>query len=138
MLCLPLLDTLSPRLLMMSQVSRFSPYEWQGEDSDDEDETLPSSASRRALPTSSSEFTPGKSAVSRPETLFSPEKLDFDCLPYHGAAVVCFSSGYSQAPTQNQQKEKETPEHTNDFGIFNSLWFSLGAFMQQGCDISPR
>uniref|UniRef100_A0A7N6A969 Glutamate receptor n=1 Tax=Anabas testudineus TaxID=64144 RepID=A0A7N6A969_ANATE len=80
-------------------VSRFSPYEWQGEDSDDEDETLP-------------------------ETLFSPEKLDFDW--------------YSQAPTQNQQKEKETPEHTNDFGIFNSLWFSLGAFMQQGCDISPR
>uniref|UniRef100_A0A7N8WUE1 Glutamate receptor n=1 Tax=Mastacembelus armatus TaxID=205130 RepID=A0A7N8WUE1_9TELE len=60
-------------------VSRFSPYEWQGEDSDDEDETL-----------------------------------------------------------QNQQKEKESPEHTNDFGIFNSLWFSLGAFMQQGCDISPR
>uniref|UniRef100_A0A7N8YM22 Glutamate receptor n=1 Tax=Mastacembelus armatus TaxID=205130 RepID=A0A7N8YM22_9TELE len=53
-------------------VSRFSPYEWQGEDSDDEDETLPDS------------------------------------------------------------------QHTNDFGIFNSLWFSLGAFMQQGCDISPR
>ncbi|XP_016365626.1 glutamate receptor 4-like [Sinocyclocheilus rhinocerous] len=26
----------------------------------------------------------------------------------------------------------------NEFGIFNSLWFSLGAFMQQGCDISPR
>uniref|UniRef100_A0A8C4DXG9 Glutamate receptor n=1 Tax=Dicentrarchus labrax TaxID=13489 RepID=A0A8C4DXG9_DICLA len=47
-------------------VSRFSPYEWKGEDEDDEDETL------------------------------------------------------------------------NDFGIFNSLWFSLGAFMQQGCDISPR
>uniref|UniRef100_A0A8D3AFG6 Glutamate receptor n=1 Tax=Scophthalmus maximus TaxID=52904 RepID=A0A8D3AFG6_SCOMX len=55
-------------------VSRFSPYEWQGDDSDDEDENLPSS----------------------------------------------------------------TPEYTNDFGIFNSLWFSLGAFMQQGCDISPR
>uniref|UniRef100_M4AKJ5 Glutamate receptor n=1 Tax=Xiphophorus maculatus TaxID=8083 RepID=M4AKJ5_XIPMA len=55
-------------------VSRFSPYEWQGEESDEEDET----------------------------------------------------------------KDKETPEHTNDFGIFNSLWFSLGAFMQQGCDISPR
>ncbi|GLD72229.1 glutamate receptor 1-like protein, partial [Lates japonicus] len=28
-------------------VSRFSPYEWKGEDSDDEDETLPSSTSRR-------------------------------------------------------------------------------------------
>uniref|UniRef100_A0A3Q2QDA6 Glutamate receptor n=1 Tax=Fundulus heteroclitus TaxID=8078 RepID=A0A3Q2QDA6_FUNHE len=49
-------------------VSRFSPYEWQAEDSDEEDETVLS----------------------------------------------------------------------NDFGIFNSLWFSLGAFMQQGCDISPR
>ncbi|GAB6033164.1 hypothetical protein CHUAL_012772 [Chamberlinius hualienensis] len=27
---------------------------------------------------------------------------------------------------------------TNDFGICNSFWFSLGAFMQQGCDFSPR
>ncbi|XP_046678071.1 glutamate receptor 1-like isoform X2 [Homalodisca vitripennis] len=26
----------------------------------------------------------------------------------------------------------------NDFSISNSLWFALGAFMQQGCDISPR
>ncbi|XP_044734636.1 glutamate receptor 1-like [Chrysoperla carnea] len=26
----------------------------------------------------------------------------------------------------------------NDFTILNSLWFALGAFMQQGCDISPR
>uniref|UniRef100_A0A3B3YRY9 Glutamate receptor n=1 Tax=Poecilia mexicana TaxID=48701 RepID=A0A3B3YRY9_9TELE len=64
-------------------VSRFSPYEWQGEESDEEDET-------------------------------------------------------AQNQNQNQQKDKEAPEHTNDFGIFNSLWFSLGAFMQQGCDISPR
>uniref|UniRef100_A0A671TNZ0 Glutamate receptor, ionotropic, AMPA 1b n=1 Tax=Sparus aurata TaxID=8175 RepID=A0A671TNZ0_SPAAU len=87
-------------------VSRFSPYEWQGDDSDDEDETLPSSASRRALPTSSSELSPGYSQ--------------------------------NQNQNQNQQKDKETPEYTNDFGIFNSLWFSLGAFMQQGCDISPR
>ncbi|XP_068435989.1 glutamate receptor 1-like isoform X4 [Clinocottus analis] len=39
-------------------------------------------------------------------------------------------------PQENQQKDP--PEHSNDFGIFNSLWFSLGAFMQQGCDISPR
>uniref|UniRef100_A0A672ST67 Glutamate receptor 1-like n=1 Tax=Sinocyclocheilus grahami TaxID=75366 RepID=A0A672ST67_SINGR len=41
------------------------------------------------------------------------------------------------SPDQNQREEKQ-PEHTNEFGIFNSLWFSLGAFMQQGCDISPR
>ncbi|XP_066590291.1 glutamate receptor 1-like isoform X2 [Prorops nasuta] len=26
----------------------------------------------------------------------------------------------------------------NDFSILNSLWFALGAFMQQGSDISPR
>ncbi|KAL9901601.1 glutamate receptor 1 isoform X2 [Glossina fuscipes] len=26
----------------------------------------------------------------------------------------------------------------NDFSILNSFWFSLAAFMQQGCDISPR
>ncbi|XP_043486735.1 glutamate receptor 1 isoform X2 [Polistes fuscatus] len=26
----------------------------------------------------------------------------------------------------------------NDFSIINSLWFALAAFMQQGCDISPR
>lgn len=31
-----------------------------------------------------------------------------------------------------------TTESNNEFGIFNSLWFSLGAFMRQGCDISPR
>ncbi len=30
------------------------------------------------------------------------------------------------------------PTFTNDFTIYNSLWFSLGAFMRQGCDISPR
>ncbi|XP_037619273.1 glutamate receptor 1-like isoform X2 [Sebastes umbrosus] len=92
-------------------VSRFSPYEWKGEDSDDdEDETLPSSSSRRALPTSSSEL----------------------------ALSTGFSQNQNQNQNQNQQKEKESLEHTNDFGIFNSLWFSLGAFMQQGCDISPR
>ncbi|XP_059614013.1 glutamate receptor 1-like [Phlebotomus argentipes] len=26
----------------------------------------------------------------------------------------------------------------NEFSILNSFWFALGAFMQQGCDISPR
>ncbi|XP_075888119.1 glutamate receptor 1-like isoform X2 [Nelusetta ayraudi] len=89
-------------------VSRFSPYEWKGDELDDEDETLPSSSSRRAqLPSSS-------------ELLHSPEFSQTTC------------------HNQNQQKEKDAPEHTNDFGIFNSLWFSLGAFMQQGCEISPR
>uniref|UniRef100_A0A3P8VC89 Glutamate receptor n=1 Tax=Cynoglossus semilaevis TaxID=244447 RepID=A0A3P8VC89_CYNSE len=47
---------------------------------------------------------------------------------YIGVSVVLFPQTYFQ----------HAPEHTNDFSIFNSLWFSLGAFMQQGCDISPR
>lgn len=42
--------------------------------------------------------------------------------PYSG-------SGLLQAPN---------PCMANDFSILNSMWFSLGAFMQQGCDISPR
>uniref|UniRef100_A0AAQ5ZQA9 Glutamate receptor n=1 Tax=Amphiprion ocellaris TaxID=80972 RepID=A0AAQ5ZQA9_AMPOC len=50
---------------------------------------------------------------------------------YIGVSVVLFLVRFFSS-------EKEAPEHTNDFGIFNSLWFSLGAFMQQGCDISPR
>uniref|UniRef100_A0A668SNN9 Glutamate receptor n=1 Tax=Oreochromis aureus TaxID=47969 RepID=A0A668SNN9_OREAU len=79
-------------------VSRFSPYEWNGEESDDEDETAPSS-SRRA------------------------QKPNLHLLYFCLFTLLGFS---------------QTPEYTNDFGIFNSLWFSLGAFMQQGCDISPR
>lgn len=26
----------------------------------------------------------------------------------------------------------------NEFSILNSFWFALAAFMQQGCDLSPR
>ncbi|XP_038867784.1 glutamate receptor 1-like isoform X4 [Salvelinus namaycush] len=64
---------------------------------------------------------------------------------YIGVSVVLFlvsrfspyewhAEDYEEEPGQNQQNQ----EQTNEFGIFNSLWFSLGAFMQQGCDISPR
>lgn len=31
-----------------------------------------------------------------------------------------------------------TQSAVNEFSIANSFWFVLGAFMQQGCDISPR
>ncbi|XP_026081018.1 glutamate receptor 1-like isoform X1 [Carassius auratus] len=48
-------------------------------------------------------------------------------------------SSSSAQPGQGQQNQnQQSQEQTNEFGIFNSLWFSLGAFMQQGCDISPR
>ncbi|XP_072040420.1 glutamate receptor 1-like [Amphiura filiformis] len=47
-------------------------------------------------------------------------------------------------PLLNSAKESERDEYelanqkTNDFGIFNSFWFSLGALMQQGVEICPR
>uniref|UniRef100_A0A8C6TCS9 Glutamate receptor, ionotropic, AMPA 1a n=1 Tax=Neogobius melanostomus TaxID=47308 RepID=A0A8C6TCS9_9GOBI len=49
------------------------------------------------------------------------------------------SNGVQQTPTAPQSNAvQQSQEQSNEFGIFNSLWFSLGAFMQQGCDISPR
>ncbi|XP_041800327.1 glutamate receptor 1a isoform X4 [Chelmon rostratus] len=66
---------------------------------------------------------------------------------YIGVSVVLFlvsrfspyewhAEDYEEGAQQNTNQQ--SPEQTNEFGIFNSLWFSLGAFMQQGCDISPR
>ncbi|XP_040903569.1 glutamate receptor 1a isoform X3 [Toxotes jaculatrix] len=62
---------------------------------------------------------------------------------YIGVSVVLFLvsrfSPYEwHAEDYEETGEPQTPTQTNEFGIFNSLWFSLGAFMQQGCDISPR
>lgn len=42
---------------------------------------------------------------------------------------------FSDPPSQNTNNGGTM---ANDFTMLNSLWFSLGAFMQQGCDISPR
>lgn len=54
---------------------------------------------------------------------------------YIGVSVVLFLvSRFS--PTEWHIEEGKNI--TNDFTISNSLWYSLGAFMQQGCDISPR
>ncbi|XP_023690024.1 glutamate receptor 3-like isoform X2 [Paramormyrops kingsleyae] len=63
---------------------------------------------------------------------------------YIGVSVVLFLvsrfSPYEwRLDDSDEGKDCQTaPDPPNDFGIFNSLWFSLGAFMQQGCDISPR
>ncbi|KAM9288537.1 glutamate receptor 1 isoform 3-T3 [Morus bassanus] len=62
---------------------------------------------------------------------------------YIGVSVVLFLvSRFSpyEWHTEEFEEGREQPanDQTNEFGIFNSLWFSLGAFMQQGCDISPR
>ncbi|XP_046373507.1 glutamate receptor-like isoform X1 [Haliotis cracherodii] len=54
---------------------------------------------------------------------------------YIGVSVVLFLvSRFSP----NEWHMCDDSSITNDFTISNSLWFSLGAFMQQGCDISPR
>uniref|UniRef100_A0A2D4L1Y3 Ionotropic glutamate receptor C-terminal domain-containing protein n=1 Tax=Micrurus paraensis TaxID=1970185 RepID=A0A2D4L1Y3_9SAUR len=62
---------------------------------------------------------------------------------YIGVSVVLFLVSrfspyewHTEEPEDGREGPSDQPP--NEFGIFNSLWFSLGAFMQQGCDISPR
>ncbi|KAM5217090.1 glutamate receptor 1 isoform 6-T6 [Hipposideros larvatus] len=62
---------------------------------------------------------------------------------YIGVSVVLFLvSRFSPYEWHSEEfeegRDQTTTDQSNEFGIFNSLWFSLGAFMQQGCDISPR
>nr|DBA29044.1 TPA: hypothetical protein GDO54_009312 [Pyxicephalus adspersus]DBA29045.1 TPA: hypothetical protein GDO54_009312 [Pyxicephalus adspersus] len=62
---------------------------------------------------------------------------------YIGVSVVLFLvSRFSPYEWHTEEfedgRETQSNESPNEFGIFNSLWFSLGAFMRQGCDISPR
>jgi hypothetical protein len=59
-------------------------------------------------------------------------------LSYLGVSFVLFLvSRFSPYEWQIEDRENG-PTFTNDFTMLNSLWFSLGAFMRQGCDISPR
>ncbi|KAM7399376.1 hypothetical protein PAMP_018651 [Pampus punctatissimus] len=64
---------------------------------------------------------------------------------YIGVSVVLFLVSrfspyewHAEEPEEGTTEQGPTDQPPNEFGIFNSLWFSLGAFMQQGCDISPR
>ncbi|XP_035290170.1 glutamate receptor 1-like isoform X1 [Anguilla rostrata] len=101
-------------------VSRFSPYEWQGEDPEDgPDQNQNQSQNQGQSQGQQGQNQQSSSQQGQPQ---SPTQQD-----------------QQQNSGQNQnQQQPQAPEHTNEFGIFNSLWFSLGAFMQQGCDISPR
>lgn len=57
---------------------------------------------------------------------------------YIGVSIVLFLvSRFSPYEWRFEDTVVGTTVH-NDFTIYNSLWFSLGAFMQQGCDFSPR
>ncbi|TSQ81045.1 Glutamate receptor 1 [Bagarius yarrelli] len=67
---------------------------------------------------------------------FSPYEWHADDCEENKEANTNQAGSLSGQNAQNQAQQNQ--EQTNEFGIFNSLWFSLGAFMQQGCDISPR
>ena len=55
-----------------------------------------------------------------------------------GVSVVLFLVSRFSPFEWHIEDNTDGPTVTNNFTIFNSLWFSLGAFMQQGCDIEPR
>ncbi|ESO10960.1 hypothetical protein HELRODRAFT_190246 [Helobdella robusta] len=57
---------------------------------------------------------------------------------YIGVSVVLFLVSRFSPFEWHIEDHTDGPSVTNNFTIFNSLWFSLGAFMQQGCDIEPR
>jgi len=60
-------------------------------------------------------------------------------MSYLGVSLILFLvSRFSPYEWLIDDRVNQGPSFTNDFTILNSLWFSLGAFMRQGCDISPR
>jgi len=59
-------------------------------------------------------------------------------LSYLGVSFVLFLvSRFSPSEWQIEDRENG-PSFTNDFNVYNSMWFSLAALLRQGCDISPR
>jgi glutamate receptor, ionotropic, invertebrate len=57
---------------------------------------------------------------------------------YIGVSVVLFLVSRFSPYEWRVEETLAGTAVANDFSLLNSLWFSLGAFMQQGCDISPR
>ncbi|XP_076446347.1 glutamate receptor-like [Babylonia areolata] len=53
-----------------------------------------------------------------------------------GVSVVLFL--VSRFSAEEWSVDSGEGKLSNDFTIGNSLWFSLGAFMQQGCDVLPK
>jgi hypothetical protein len=57
---------------------------------------------------------------------------------YIGVSVVLFLVSRFSPYEWHVEDTTEGPSVSNNFTIFNSLWFSLAAFMQQGVDVEPR
>ncbi|XP_046452213.1 glutamate receptor 1-like isoform X3 [Daphnia pulex] len=56
----------------------------------------------------------------------------------HVAFVPVVETAGSATDVDGQSTDNSSQMLTNHFSVKNSLWFALGAFMQQGSDISPR
>ena len=59
-------------------------------------------------------------------------------LSYIGVAVVLFLVSRFSPYEWRYEETVYGPHVSNDFSLYNSLWFALGAIMQQGCDVYPR
>ncbi|XP_053207779.1 glutamate receptor 1-like [Panonychus citri] len=59
-------------------------------------------------------------------------------LSYIGVSVVLFLVSRFSPHEWRYEETLTGPSVTNDFSLYNSLWFSLGAIMQQSCDVCPR
>ncbi|XP_071445925.1 glutamate receptor 1-like isoform X3 [Hetaerina americana] len=57
---------------------------------------------------------------------------------YVGVSIVLFTVSRFSPYEWRVEETLAGTAVANDFSVLNSLWFALGAFMQQGCDISPR
>ena len=57
---------------------------------------------------------------------------------YVGVSVVMFLVSRFSPAEWTIEDTTEGSQVTNNFTVINSLWFSLGALLQQGCDFEPR
>lgn len=61
--------------------------------------------------------------------------------PYEWRVLALGNNSRDGSLQHHHHSHSQSHLHTtmvNDFSILNSLWFALGAIMQQGSDISPR
>jgi glutamate receptor, ionotropic, invertebrate len=59
-------------------------------------------------------------------------------LSYLSVSVVLFIVAKFSSAEWQPSGDPDGLSMMTDFTLRNSLWFALGAFMQQGCEISPR
>lgn len=64
--------------------------------------------------------------------------ITFSSFAYTGVSVVMFLVSRFSPSEWHVEDEDEGPKIKNDFSISNSLWFTVAAFMQQGCEVCPR